>query len=177
MNCRMAALATAQGEVERDLSRQRLGGCAWVASSVRKSGAIPLFICPEHFDHTPKKAKQGNPRNCQASCRQACCQCKVDLLMLVIEAGRQGQLRQDHPRSNNHDAEEELSKGISLQPRTNGAVMPEGIGVNGKTRTLGQCLTFRDCLDIVSTLKTALALMSRLLSLEVVECPRACVGI
>ncbi len=70
-----------------------------------------------------------------------------------------------------------MAEGISLQQRTVGAVMPEGIGVNVMMRTLKQCLTFRDRRDMVSTLKTALALMSRLLSLEVVDCPRACVGI
>jgi len=54
--------------------------------------------------------------------------------------------------------------------------VPKGIGVNFDTRTLGQCLTFKDRRDRVSTLRTALALMSRLLWLEVWDCPRACVG-
>ncbi len=97
--------------------------------------------------------------------------------MLAIEAFYQGQLGQNHPGSNDQDAEEELTQGESLQQRRFDAVIPEGTGGNLKLRTLGQCLTFRDRRDMVSTLKTALALMSRLLSLEVVDCPWACVGI
>ena len=70
-----------------------------------------------------------------------------------------------------------MRQGESLQQRRFDAVIPEGVGGNLKLRALGQCQTFRDRRDMVSILKTALALMSRLLSLEVVEFPRAGVGI
>lgn len=69
-----------------------------------------------------------------------------------------------------------MTQGEPLQQRRFDAVTPDGIGGNLKLRTLGQCLTFRDRRDMVSTLKTALALMSKLLSLEVVERPWACEG-